>query len=118
MDSALRALVDARTNDPYHAETRYLLGTLLARLGRSEEAETELAAFRDLKLFEERKSHLEIAILARPEDADAYRALIELYLESGRNAEALPYVEKALALAPGDPELLALSTRARESSRR
>ncbi len=113
-EGAVSALEEAAKSDPHHLETRYLLGTTLARLGRSEDARTELEAFRGLKAFEERKEKLELAILERPAEADAYRPLIELYLDHGRGAEALPFLEKALALAPGDPSLLALSVRIRE----
>jgi tetratricopeptide (TPR) repeat protein len=110
-EGAVAALTEASRIDPYHPETRYLLGTILARLGRGEEARKELEAFRSLKAFEERKEKLELVILERPAEADSYRPLVELYLEHGRGAEALPFLQKALALAPGDPSLLTLSAR-------
>ena len=115
---SVAALTEASKNDPHHPETRYLLGTILARLGRGEEARKELEVFRSLKAFEERKEKLEVAILERPAEADSYRPLIELYLEHGRGAEALPFLEKALALAPGDSALLTLSARIREGEPR
>jgi tetratricopeptide (TPR) repeat protein len=115
---SVAALTEASRIDPYQPETRYLLGTILARLGRGEEARKELEAFRSLKAFEERKEKLELAILERPAEADSYRPLIELYLEHGRGAEALPFLEKALALAPGDPALLTLSARLHEGAPR
>ncbi len=115
-EGAVAALTEASKTDPNHPETRYLLGTTLARLGRGERARMELEAFRNLKEFEERKEKLELAIVERPAEADSYRPLIELYLEHGRGAEALPFLEKALALAPGDPALLAISARIREGA--
>ncbi|HJS74581.1 MAG TPA: tetratricopeptide repeat protein, partial [Vicinamibacteria bacterium] len=115
---ALEALAESSRIDPYRAETRYLLGTILARLGRSEEAQRELGVFRSLKAFEEDKTRLEVAVLERPGEADSYRPLIELYLANGRGAEALPFLEKALLLAPGDPALLELSARVREKAPR
>lgn len=117
-EGALAALTEASRSDPHHPETRYLLGTTLARLGRGEEARKELEAFRGLKAFEERKARLEVAILERPDEADSYRPLIELYLEHGRSAEALPFLEKALALAPGDLALLELKARIYEGEPR
>jgi tetratricopeptide (TPR) repeat protein len=110
---AVAALTEAAKTDPHHPETRYLLGTTLARLGQGERARTELEAFRGLKEFEERKQKLEIAILERPAEADSYRPLIELYLEHGRGLDALPFLEKALSLAPDDPALLELRARIR-----
>ena len=115
-EGAVAALTEASKSDPNHPETRYLLGTTLARLGQGERARTELEAFRSLKAFEERKEKLELAILERPAEADSYRPLIELYLEHGRGEEALPFLEKALALAPEDPALLALSARIRRGA--
>ena len=117
-EGAIAALTEASRSDPHHPETRYLLGTILARLGRGEEARKELEAFRRLKTFEEQKTRLEIAILERPDDADSYRPLIELYLENGRGAEALAFLEKALALAPGDLALLELKARIQEGAPR
>lgn len=117
-EAALAALAEASRIDPNRAETRYLSGTILARLGRREEAQRELDLFRNLKAFEEEKARLEVAILERPDEADSYRPLIELYLANGRGAEALPFLEKALLLAPGDPALLELSARVRESAPR
>jgi tetratricopeptide (TPR) repeat protein len=105
---AVAALAEASKSDPYHPGIRYLLGTVLARLGRGEEARRELEAFGALKSFEERKGKLELALLARPAEADSYVPLIELYLEEGRGDEALPFLEKALALAPDHPKLLEL----------
>ncbi len=110
---SVAALTEASKSDPHHPETRYLLGTILARLGRGEDARKELETFRSLKAFEERKEKLELAILERPAEADSYRPLIELYLAHGRGAEALPFLEKALALDPEDPALLTLSARIR-----
>ncbi|MGH9321601.1 MAG: tetratricopeptide repeat protein [Vicinamibacteria bacterium] len=110
-DDAVAALVKARALDPHHLEARYLLGTLLARLGRVEDAREELDTFRKLKSFEEEKEKLAVAILERPGEADSYRPLIQLYHEHGRDREALPYLEKALQLAPEDPELLDLRRR-------
>ena len=57
-EGAVAALTEASKTDPNHPETRYLLGTTLARLGRGDEARTELEAFRNLKAFEERKEKL------------------------------------------------------------
>jgi Flp pilus assembly protein TadD len=104
-DAALAALSQAKALDPNRAETRYLLGTLLARLGRTTDAEEELAAFRSLKAFDEEKEKLQVAILERPSEAESYRPLIELYVKAGREEEARSLIEKALLLAPGDPEL-------------
>jgi len=115
---SVAALTEASRIDPHHPETRYLLGTILARLGRGEEGRKELEAFRNLKAFEERKEKLELMILERPAEAGSYRPLIELYLEHGRGAEALPFLEKALALAPEDPALLTLSARIHEGAPR
>lgn len=117
-EGAIAALTEASKSDPYHSGARYLLGTALARLGRVEESRSELELFRDLKAFEERKEKLELAILERPAEASCYRPLIELYLEHGRGAEALPFLEKALALDPEDPALLELSARVREAKPR
>jgi tetratricopeptide (TPR) repeat protein len=111
--SALAALLEARRLDPYHLETRYLLGTTLARLGRAEEARAELDSFRKLKAFEQEKEKLEHAILERPEDGESYRPLIELYLDSGRQDEARVFLEKALLLSPESPHLRELERRAR-----
>jgi tetratricopeptide (TPR) repeat protein len=112
---ALKTLEEASAIEPHRAEIRYLRGTILARLGRAEEARRELDAFRGLKAFDEQRARLEIAILERPSDAAAYRPLIELYLANGREAEAIPFLEKALLLAPSDPALLELSARIREN---
>lgn len=110
-EGAVAALTEASKRDPYHSGVRYLLGTALARLGHREEARSELDVFRSLQVFEERKSKLELAILERPAEAESYRPLIELYLEHGRAPEALPFLEKALALDPDEPALLELSAR-------
>ncbi len=104
-DAALAALSQAKALDPNRAETRYLLGTLLARLGRTTDAAEELAAFRSLKAFDEEKEKLQVAILERPSEAESYRPLIELYVKAGREEEARSLIEKALLLAPDDPEL-------------
>ena len=110
-DGAVALLTEASKSNPYHAGVRYLLGTVLARLGRGEEARKELETFRSLKAFEEKKGKLELAILEHPAEASSYRPLIELYLEHGRGAEALAFLEKALALAPEDRALLELKAR-------
>lgn len=110
---ALDALSKAKALDPNRVETRYLLGTLLARLGRTAEAREELAAFRRLKAFDEEKEKLQVGILERPSEADSYRPLIELYLKAGRAEEARPLLEKALLLAPDDLELRDLERRLR-----
>jgi tetratricopeptide (TPR) repeat protein len=115
-EGALKALAEASSIEPHRAEIRYLMGTILARLGRAEEARRELDAFQRLKAFDEEKARLEIAILERPSDGAAYRPLIELYLANGRGAEAIPFLEKALLLAPSDPALLELSARIREKA--
>jgi tetratricopeptide (TPR) repeat protein len=115
-EGALEALAESLTSDPHRAETRYLRGTILARLGRDEEARRELDLFRSLKAFDEEKARLQIAILERPGQADSYRPLIDLYIASGRAAEALPFLEKALAIAPSDPALLELSARIRKKA--
>jgi tetratricopeptide (TPR) repeat protein len=112
-EGALEALSESSKLAPHRTETRYLMGTILARLGRGEEAQKELGLFRNLKAFEEDKARLEIVILERPDEADSYKPLIELYLANGRGAEALPFLEKALLLAPADPALLELSARVR-----
>ncbi len=117
-EGAVAALTEASRIDPHRAETRYLLGTILARLGRGDEARAELDAFRRLKAFEEQEARLQVAILERPDEAASYRPLIELYLANGRGAEALSYLEKALLLAPSDPALLELSARVRERTPR
>jgi len=117
-EGAVAALMEASRMNPHHPETRYLLGTILARLGRGEEARKELDAFRNLEAFEEKKGKLELAILERPSEAGSYRPLIELYLEHGRGAEALAFLDKALALAPEDAALLLLSARIHEGAPR
>ncbi len=117
-EGAVAALTEASKTNPHHLEARYLLGTTLARLGRRDEAERELEAFRRLKAFDEQKGRLELAILERPAEAGSYQPLIELYLEHGRAAEALPLLEKALSLAPEDQGLRELSARLRESESR
>jgi tetratricopeptide (TPR) repeat protein len=110
---ALAALTRARELDPNGAETRYRLGTLLARLGRTAEAQKELASFQTLKAFDEEKEKLQVAILERPSEADSYRPIIELYVRAGRLEEARPFIDKALLLAPGDAELRELLRKAR-----
>jgi tetratricopeptide (TPR) repeat protein len=107
-EKGVAALTAARTLDPNAMETRYLLGTVLARLGRTAEAREELENFQRLKSFEEEKGRLEQAILERPDDAGSYRALVALFLREGRDVEAKVYLEKALLLSPADDELLAL----------
>jgi tetratricopeptide (TPR) repeat protein len=112
-DAAVASLVEARDLDPNRVETRYLLGTTLARLGRALESREELDAFRKLKAFEEEKERLELRILERPEDGESYVPLIELYLDSGRDREARTFLEKALMLSPGSTRLRELETRTR-----
>jgi tetratricopeptide (TPR) repeat protein len=112
-EAALEALSESRTLDPNRAETSYLLGTLLARLGRTAEARDELERFRSLKAFDEEKERLQVPLLERPFEAASYRPLIDLYVKAGRISEARPLIEKALLLAPGDPELVDLERRAR-----
>jgi tetratricopeptide (TPR) repeat protein len=110
---AIASLLEARRLAPYHLQASYLLGTTLARLGRTEESREELGRFQELKSFERDKEKLEHRILERPDDADAYVPLIELYLDSGRKAEARIYLAKALLLSPGNPRLLELEQRGR-----
>jgi Flp pilus assembly protein TadD len=112
-EPAVTSLLEARRLDPYHLEASYLLGTTLARLGRAEESGKELGRFRELKAFERDKEKLEHRVLERPDDADSYVPLIELYLGSGRKQEARIYLAKALLLSPANPRLLELETRAR-----
>jgi tetratricopeptide (TPR) repeat protein len=103
--AALPALVEARRLRPNHAPTRYLLGVTLAQLGRTVEGREELQAFRELKAFEEKAEALELALVEHPEDVVSFRELVELYFAHGREQDALPFLEKAVALSADDADL-------------
>jgi Flp pilus assembly protein TadD len=104
--AALSALLEARRIRPNHAPTRYLLGVTLAQRGRTTEGREELEAFRELKSFEETAEALELALVEHPEDVASFRKLVEHYFAHGREQDALPFLEKAVALSADDADLL------------
>jgi hypothetical protein len=110
--------------DPTDAEVRLWIARLQLRLGRTEAAE---AGFRAVLL--EHPSHVDARIglgaaLTRRnawrealsilldaeqdagENADLFAALARAYRRAGDDRSALDYYERAMALAPGDPDLV------------
>ena len=77
---------------PAYVSARVTLGRALLALKRDEEAEIELERVLDMA----------------PENLAAIRGLAELYQRRGDAEQALAQYEKALALVPGDPDLLRL----------
>lgn len=76
--------------DPSHADARGNLGPLLARMGRAREAADELRRL----------------VADDPENVSALTNLGVVLIQQGRAGEARPYLEKALTLAPGVPQIL------------
>jgi tetratricopeptide (TPR) repeat protein len=76
--------------DPSQADARGNLGPLLARMGRGREAAEELRRL----------------VADDPENVSALTNLGVVLIQQGRPKEARPYLEKALQLAPGVPQIL------------
>lgn len=82
---AIENLREALRLDPANATAHFNLGSLLAD-GSPEEA----------------RSHLEAAVAARPDDAEARRLLAKILRDAGRLPAALEHYRRAVELAPGD----------------
>jgi tetratricopeptide (TPR) repeat protein len=82
---ALENLREALRLDPANATAHFNLGSLLADSAP-----------------EEARSHLEAAVAARPEDAEARRLLAKTLRDAGRLPAALEQYRRAVELAPGD----------------
>jgi Flp pilus assembly protein TadD len=76
--------------DPAQADARGNLGPLLARMGRGREAAEELRRL----------------VADDPENVSALTNLGVVLIQQGRPKEGRPYLEKALQLAPGIPQIL------------
>jgi tetratricopeptide (TPR) repeat protein len=75
--------------DPAHADARGNLGPLLVRMGRTREAADELRRL----------------VADDPENVSALTNLGVVLIQQGRARDARPYLEKALTLAPGVPQI-------------
>ena len=121
---ALRRLETAAKMNPEHPGVHFQLATIYRARGEKERAASELRSFRELTSRQETKwradaleraagraieqgdlaqgiSALSQAFEARP-DAELARNLALAYLQQGDHGKAQQYIEKALALSPGD----------------
>ena len=92
-EALLRRIV---AREPDRARARFALGTTLLRLGRTEEGQEELAAFRRLSVsrLEEERQKIEFERLLRNAERSA---------GDGRFDEAIASLERAAALVDDDP---------------
>jgi tetratricopeptide (TPR) repeat protein len=127
-EKAEAAYREALRLDGTLTRAHYSLGTLLARMGRREEAEQHIAVYKDAFQKEQqaafeggsRKAELNLGWVAlrggqperaleqferHPDDADALKGAARALIRLGRDAEAFQKYERALALAPENAAL-------------
>lgn len=128
---ALAAFEGAVDQAPEHSEARYGLARVLTRLGRSDQADTQLAIYHRLyvedqsrtrdkglakasldrarDLLRQRRAGEAASILATlPETVEVLAALALAQREEGRREAAMRTLERALLLAPDRADLRAL----------
>ncbi len=127
-DKAEAAYREALRLDATLTKAHYSLGTLLARMGRREEAEQHIAVYKAAFQKEQeaafrggsRKAELNLGWVAlrtgqpqralaqferHPDDPDALKGAARALVQLGRDADAFQRYERALALAPDDAAL-------------
>jgi spermidine synthase len=88
--STAKTYVDVLNRDPYFIYAHWVLGEILRRAQRWEEA----------------RAQLEVAIRYAPtRDADQYLSLADVYRNLGRPGDAQRTLDKGLRLFPGNPDL-------------
>ena len=87
-DKALELLREAAAADPGNAEVAMLLGNLLMEAGKADEAKTVLATVDDTKIT----------------DPIVYVNIAIASINESRHADALPWLDKAIARFPNDPD--------------
>jgi tetratricopeptide (TPR) repeat protein len=90
---------------PYLVDAYYQLGRLLARQGKTEEAQKMLARFQELSKIEEDVERLEHQVQVSPENVASLFELAKVYRRQGRDREALETVTKAVQIEPDEPAL-------------
>lgn len=114
--------------DPELFRAHYMLGTLLARTGRREEAQREIALYQEGFRKDQERRHDEVSRRAElnlawtllrqerpaealerfrsvPDDPEALHGQARCLARLGRSDEAIAAYERALALSPGDPRV-------------
>lgn len=87
-DKALELLREASAVDPANAEIAMLLGNLLMESGKADEAKAVLATVDDSKIT----------------DPIVYVNIAIASINESRHADALPWLDKAIARFPNDPD--------------
>jgi tetratricopeptide (TPR) repeat protein len=105
IDAAVDHCREAIAIAPYLVDAYYQLGRLLARQGRTEEAQRVLARFQELSKINEDVDRYEHQVQVSPDNVASLFELAKVYRRQGRDREALETVSKAVQIDPDEPAL-------------
>lgn len=104
--------------DPRFSAAYYSLGQLLAARGVDAESARLLSLHQQLRDLETRAHELGMALLRDADNVDALMSLAQVRFRLGKAAEALPLVDRARKLRPGDASIQAIYDKVEKAAAR
>ncbi len=96
---------EALAIDPRFTAAYYSLGQLLAARGEEAEAARQLKTYQQFRDLETRAHELRMALLRDSSDVDTLMSLAQVRVRLGKAAEALPLIDRARRLQPGNASI-------------